>query len=308
MKNLRSLLALVVSATLIFCSAAAAGQAAGPCVLEGGDCPNPTTSGSTFEYQYVDSTATFYKVPTTGTQGVPGDTTTIPQEYFYVPNCPNNGPVGPGGQVDDNLCAQALVDCPDGQIRTRVYQRPVGSATVPTEAGLICVGPDGTITLTDLNLLIGDRIRTDFAERDVGKPALVASPPNLTLVNLPVITSTTVEAKALHITDPLEADVQLTPVTTWDFGDGTDSVRGPLGTPYDGTSALDDPGHYPLTHVYAKPGIYTITLTVLWTATGVTTAQHPAPIPLPGPQPSVTTASTLTLTAHEAHAVLVSGG
>jgi hypothetical protein len=174
--------------------------------------------------------------------------------------------------------------------------------------GLICVGPDKTITLTDLTKLIGDNIQTEFDQKDVGVPPLVISPPSLALVNLPVIASTTTTPETLHITDPLTADVQLTPVPTWDFGDGSAKVSGPVGVAYDGTNAVTDPAHYPLTHTYAKPGSYTITLTVLWTATSVTTARHPDPIPLPDPRPTVTTANRIVVTAHEAHAVLVSGG
>jgi hypothetical protein len=267
-----------------------------------------TGIGSQFEYQYLESTSTFYKVPTTGTKGIPGATTTVPQDYFYQPNCPSNAPVGANGVVDDSLCTGALIECPRGQIRTRVYQRATGSGDVPVEAGLICVGPERTITLTDLTNLIGDNIQREFDKTAVGVPPLIVSPPTLALVNLPVIASTTTSLETLHITDPLTADVQLVPVPTWDFGDGSAKVTGPVGLAYDGTNAINDPGHYPLTHTYAKPGSYTITLSVLWTAASVTTARHPDPIPLAAPRPTVTTTNRLLVNAHEAHAVLVSGG
>ncbi len=198
--------------------------------------------------------------------------------------------------------------CPPGQIRTRVFARDQGTAVVPREIGLICVGPERVITLADLNTDIQRQFQLDVAKKDVGTAPVTVSPPNLALVNLPIIMSTDLVAKNLHITEPLAADVQLVPVPTWDFGDGSAKVTGVIGLPYDGTNAIDDPGHYPLTHQYAKPGTYTITLSVQWTAASVTTARHPDPIPLPDPKPTLTVLSVFNLTTHEAHAVLVTGG
>ena len=148
----------------------------------------------------------------------------------------------------------------------------------------------------------------DVARRTSDAPDASCSPPNLALVNLPIIISTDFDRQNLHITEPLAADVQLVPVPTWDFGDGSPKVTGVIGPPYDGTNAIDDPGHYPLTHQYKKPGTYTITLSVQWTAASVTTARHPDPIPLPDPKPTLVVPSVLNLTTHEAHAVLVTAG
>ena len=172
--------------------------------------------------------------------------------------------------------------------------------------GLECIGGPPTITLPHLITDLIPRLKVDIANTDVAKSTIDISPPTLALVNLPVIAATTLAPANLHITDPLEADVQITPVPTWDFGDGSPTVTGPVGLKYDGTSALDDPGHYPLTHTYKKPGNYTVTLSVVWTAVSVTTAEHPAPIPLPDPHPTATITTTVAVDAHEAHAVLVS--
>ena len=164
------------------------------------------------------------------------------------------------------------------------------------------------ITLPQLIIDLIPQVQNDLDTQLVTKPTVVLSPPNLALVNFPVIAATTLAPATLHITDPLEADVQITPVPTWDFGDHTAPVTGPVGATYDGTSALDDPAHYPLTHTYKQPGPHTVTLTVVWTAVSVTTAEHPAPIPLPDPHPTATTVTRVNVVAHEAHAVLVSGG
>jgi PKD domain len=275
----------------------------------GHTCPGPVTgNGSEFDYQYIDAAAAFYAVPSSETIKVPGGTTLLPQEYLYQPDCPDNRPPGVDGAIDEELCAGAISACTKGDIQEKVFQRDAGTDDTPRLTGVICIGPKSTITLQQLTTQIHDHIQIDLSSQVVASPPIDISPPTLALVNLPVIAATALTAETLHITEPLVADVQITPVPTWDFGDGSPKVTGVVGVAYDGTSALDDPGHYPLTHTYAKPGDYTVTLTVLWTAVSVTTAQHPDPIPLPDPQPTATSTTTIALTAHEAHAVLVSGG
>ena len=257
-------------------------------------------------YKYVESTATFYAIPVGGTEADGTDGSVVPQEYFYEPNCPGNPPPAADGTTSDELCVGAITACPPGQLQMEVFQRNAGTEDPPKEIAVQCIGGAPTITLAHLITDLFPRLKVDIDSTEVTMSTIDISPPTLALVNLPVIAATQLTPANLHITDPLEADVQITPVPTWDFGDGSPTVTGPVGLKYDGTSALADPGHYPLTHTYRKPGSHTVTLSVLWTAVSVTTAEHPAPIPLPDPHPTATTTTTVVVDAHEAHAVLVS--
>jgi hypothetical protein len=74
--------------------------------------------------------------------------------------------------------------------------------------------------------------------------------------------------------------------------------------PYDGTDPQTNPQHYPVQYTFRTPGSYSVTATVTWTAT-VLHLTGLGDFPITGK--TKTFATTLGVTAHEAHAVLVSG-
>jgi hypothetical protein len=77
------------------------------------------------------------------------------------------------------------------------------------------------------------------------------------------------------------------------------------GVPYDGTDPLTQGEHYPVLHTFRLPASYNVTATVTWTATML----HIDGLgDFPVTDKTRTFTGALELTAHEAHAVLVSGG
>jgi hypothetical protein len=280
-----------------------------PCV--GFHCTGSGDVGTTATgFKYVYSNNAFYKIPTHGpapggfSDGDPG----VDYEFFYQMDCPRAPIVTAGGDVGDLSCNQTGTPCSNaGGILLLVWYRVVGTTGAPIESRTpLCSQGNEKVTVPDL-LNILDPVADNYLQQvDVAQPTVSAQPATSALVNLPTIFSTpdsgTLEMPFL---EPMRGTLELVPTYSWDFGDGsTNGVSAP-GVPYDGTDPQTHGEHYPVLHTFRLPASYHVTATVTWTATML----HIDGLgDFPVTDKTRTFVGALELTAHEAHAVLVSGG
>jgi hypothetical protein len=238
------------------------------------------------------------------TDGAPG----VQYEYFYQTDCPGSPPVTAGGDVGDLNCNQTGTSCANaGGILLLVWYRVVGTNGPPIESRTpICSQGNNKVTVPDLLIILDPRVDNYLKTQELDKPTVFAQPSKNALVNLPTIFSTpdtgTLEMPFL---DPMPGTLEIVPSYAWDFGDGSSNTASAPGVPYDGTDPQKNPDHYPVLHTFQQPAGYQVTATVTWTATTL----H-----IDGVGDIAVTDKTrvftgvLPVAAHEAHAVLVSGG
>ncbi len=310
---MKRLLALIVCAIALLgpsASAIAGATPAGGCGAL--HCPGGGDVGTTATgFKYVYSNDALYKVPTYDvnppggfTDGEPG----VQYEYFYQVDCPGAYAVGADGDVGDINCNQTGTTCGRlGGIQLIVWYRPVGSKVAPTASRRpICSDGNNKVTIPELLVIVDPLIDDYMKTQNVDKPTVMVQPAQSALVNLPTIFSTP-DAGTLQMTfqEPMPGTVELVPTYTWDFGDGDHSAASGPGSPYDGTDPQTHPEHYPVQHTFRQATGYTIQASVTWTATRL----HIDGVgDIPITDKTRVFDATLNVQAHEAHAVLVSGG
>jgi hypothetical protein len=206
-----------------------------PCVF--GSCTATTTPGG---YQYVYVNGTLRRVPATVDLGG--------KALTYVPACQGDACYGPG-----DFCALAtqlagfLID-PNG--------------VVPNQAA--CAAP--AAPALDL-AAVEAQLTAYLRDRALPRPTVKVQPTGRTFTNLPTIFYLPNPATfTLPVNQPVAATITAAPHYRWNFGDGTSGGDSP-GRPYNpSVSPRDDPGYY-VSHLYAKPGTYRVTLTVTWQGT-----------------------------------------
>jgi hypothetical protein len=172
------------------------------------------------------------------------------------------GNVNNGQFTDSDLCTQASLLCPPGEIRLWQVLTPInppGPSLPPTQ---MCLGGSDVVTLDDLRAALREQM-----EELLPKPAISLAPPNGGLVNLPVIVSTTQHGQeGFDVTVPLPGRVDANAISyDWAFSDGG-SASGP-GRPYEsGITPSRAPDYY-LTHTYLGAGAASATVTVVWQGT-----------------------------------------
>ncbi|SNQ48901.1 PDK repeat-containing protein [Frankia canadensis] len=137
-------------------------------------------------------------------------------------------------------------------------------------------------------------------DRLLPKPSIVIAPSGRSIANLATILySPTPPSYTFNVDQPVVATISAVPHYHWDFGDGSTGPDAP-GRPYDAAiSPRDHPDAY-VTHGYARPGQFQVTLTVTWNGT----------FTLPGvaqafPLEAVNLAAAQPLVVNEASGVLV---
>ncbi|MDX6244784.1 MAG: hypothetical protein QOE76_2507 [Frankiales bacterium] len=275
------------------------------------DCPGGGNVGTTATgFKYVYSNNAFYKIPTHGpgpggfSDGDPG----VDYEFFYQMDCLGAPVVTANGDVGDLSCNQAGTACANaGGILLLVWYRVVGTTGPPLESRTpLCSQGNEKVTLPDLMNILDPQTDDYLKQMDATLPTVSAQPATSALVNLPTIFSTpdsgTLEMPFLQ---PMRGTLELVPTYSWDFGDGTPINLTAAGLPYDGTDPQTHGEHYPVLHTFRQAASYNVKATVTWTATRL----HIDGLgDFPVTDKTRTFTGALELTAHEAHAVLVSGG
>ena len=271
----------------------------------GGDVGTTTTG---FKYVYTNNA--FYKIPTQGPApgGFDEGDSGVDYEFFYQMDCAGAPAVSATGDVGDLSCNQTGTPCANaGGVLLLVWYRVVGSGAAPTESRTpLCSQGNDKVTVPDLLNILDPEVDHYMQTMDVDKPVVTAQPATSALVNLPTVFSTpdsgTLEMPFLL---PMPGTLELVPTYSWDFGDaGSDNPTSP-GIPYDGTDPQTHGDHYPVLHTFRQAGDYDVRATVTWTATTLH-IDGIGDIPVTDKTRAFTGA--LDLTAHEARAVLVSGG
>ncbi len=175
------------------------------------------------------------------------------RETLSLPDCPINNPST--GIVE--TCSTALLGCPAGSVKMRVWTAPAG--TKPGSPGWTAGSPycssDPTAAPTPTMTL------EEFRRLPLPAGSAYVQPPgDYVLIRMPTNVyaggTTPVELSTTLLGQPVK--VRATPTAwTWTFGDGT--TMGP---------SQDPGGPYPiLTHVheYTAPGTYAITMTTHYT-------------------------------------------
>lgn len=221
-----------------------------PCVFEG--CTVGTTPGG---FQYVFVGGKLKKIPTTVTVGG--------QQNVFVPDCtdPLNC-IGPG-----TFCTLA------GQLGGLLVN-PAGGGN----NGAACQAPpaDPGIDIGAVEAQLTNYLR----QKALPRPHVKVQPNGNTFTNLPTIFYLPNPATfTLPVNQPVAATITAMPHYRWNFGDGTVGVGDNPGRPYNpNVSPRDNPGYY-VSHEYAKPGRFQVTLTVTWQGT-FTVAGAPQVFPL----------------------------
>ncbi|WP_242605952.1 PKD domain-containing protein [Frankia sp. Cppng1_Ct_nod] len=154
-------------------------------------------------------------------------------------------------------------------------------AAIATNAGCDpAAAPGAPPTLPQVQAALVNYLR----EQALPRPTLVIQPNGRSFANLLTVLYTPVPpAFTFNVDQPVLATISAVPHYRWDFGDGTFGQDAP-GRPYDpAISPKDHPDAY-VAHAYARPGTYTVTLTVTWAGTfavpGVAQAFPLAPVVL----------------------------
>jgi len=191
---------------------------------------------STAGYQYVFTAGTFLEAA--------GAASNTPR---------STAACGPGCVYTMGPCE--FVRTVDPIIRAGIDPGGVEAAACAAEGGAV---PLATAQATLVNYL---------REANLPQPRVAAYPGARSFANLPTVFSSQRPAPfVLNVDQPLIATITATPHYRWEFGDGTTGPDSP-GRPYDpAISPVDHPNAY-VSHAYARPGRYQVTLTVTWNGT-----------------------------------------
>jgi len=126
-----------------------------------------------------------------------------------------------------------------------------------------CAAEGGAVPLATAQATLVNYLR----EANLPQPRVAAYPGARSFANLPTVFSSQRPAPfVLNVDQPLIATITATPHYRWEFGDGTTGPDSP-GRTYDpAISPVDHPDAY-VSHAYARPGRYQVTLTVTWNGT-----------------------------------------
>jgi hypothetical protein len=121
----------------------------------------------------------------------------------------------------------------------------------------------GGVPLGDVQAALVNYLR----EKLLPKPSIVIAPSGRSFANLATILYSPVpETYTFNVDQPVLATISAVPHYRWEFGDGAVGPDAP-GRPYDpAISPRDHPDAY-VTHKYARPGPFQVTLTVTWNGT-----------------------------------------
>lgn len=192
---------------------------------------------------------------------VPGPWT----QRVYTPHCPPNMVYATGDGVRDYqfdpdvMCDGAFANCPDGEMRMWVFERPMNANNRATDsfsrAGSTCRGADDPSDSEPPSVTVDEII--DRARALAPTPTFVIEPAARSYVNVPTnfaaeVEPVTVEVEVLGFTIP----VDFTPgEVRWSFGDGADGSG--VGIRH---AAVGQEGA--VEHAYGRSGRYEVTLAV----------------------------------------------
>jgi hypothetical protein len=213
------------------------------------------------------------QVPCTGIVWGSCDTRTTDRgyEYRYHAGRFSRVPVGGGGGPSRAGCG---ADCPPDPAAVCDLLLAVGPNPGMTAAELTAYNnavancdawladPNG-IPLATVQAQLANYLR----DRGLPTPTVSVQPNGRSFANLATILYTPVPpAFTFNVDQPVLATISAVPTYRWDFGDGTTGPNSP-GRPYDpAISPREHPDAY-VSHRYARPGTYQITLTVTWDGT-----------------------------------------
>ncbi|EIV96454.1 PKD domain-containing protein [Frankia sp. QA3] len=193
-------------------------------------------------------------------------------QYRYHDGMLERIPAGADGGVTRRAsCGQ---DCPDDPAAVCELYELVGPdpAMTPAERAQFdqtmagCNNyllPDNAVPLAAVRAALADYLR----DKLLPKPSIVIAPSGRSFANLATILYTPVpESYTFNVDQPVVATISAIPHYRWEFGDGETGPDAP-GRPYDSAiSPRDHPEAY-VSHDYARPGQYQVTLTVTWDGT-----------------------------------------
>nr|WP_157892186.1 MULTISPECIES: PKD domain-containing protein [Frankia] len=193
-------------------------------------------------------------------------------QYSYHDGVLERIPAGADGGVPRRAsCGQA---CPDDPAAVCELYELVGPdpAMTPAERAQFdqtmagCNNyllPDNAVPVAAVQAALADYLR----DKLLPKPSIVIAPSGRSFANLATILYTPVpESYTFNVDEPVVATISAIPHYRWEFGDGGTGPDAP-GRPYDSAiSPRDHPEAY-VSHEYARPGQYQVTLTVTWDGT-----------------------------------------
>lgn len=182
-------------------------------------------------------------------------------------------------------CVSVTRGCPHGELLRAWFHGP---ETGWQAIGLVCLGPGGPVTVSDVSQRVLDRV-----EQSVPPLRPSAQPSSGVLAQLPVVFVTGQPAGAQRwamAVSGVRVELTASPRWVWSFGDGAR-----LGT--------EDPGQrHPVggvSHTYRASGTRTVDVTAEWSASFTAAGLGPFPVEEP-----VRQTATLGLVVGEGRAVL----
>jgi hypothetical protein len=124
----------------------------------------------------------------------------------------------------------------------------------------VWLADNNAVPVANVQNALADYLRKEL----LPKASVTAQPNGRSFANLPTLFYAPIpDAFAFNVDQPVLATITAVPHYRWDYGDGEIGPDAP-GRPYDpAISPRDHPDVY-ISHGYARPGAYHVTLTVTW--------------------------------------------